>query len=328
MSKHIPKDATIAITYKCNSRCQMCNIWQIQNPSELPVEWFANLNPDLKYINLTGGEPFLHQELPAIVRTVHLAAPRAKIIISSNGLATELIVKTMQEILRIGADVGVRISLDGIGQAHDRIRGIPGMFEHATETVRRLQALGIKNLGFSFTIQDENKDDLLPVYNLSRQMGVELAMALVQNSEIYFSKDTNRVNAVEAVEKNLREVIRLELSGPNPKHWLRAFYDYGLLLYLKEEKRLLPTGAGNDSLFIDPSGRIYPSNLINLEMGNLKSGALIGTWNGDGARAVREKIKNENISESWIICTIRGEMKKHALQVLWWVMKNKISKNF
>ena len=322
--KFVPRDATIAITYKCNSRCQMCNIWQIENPPELPVEWFANLNPELKYINLTGGEPFLHPRLPAIVRTVYRAAPKAQIIISSNGLATDLIVETMKEILKVGADVGVRISLDGIGEMHDRIRGIPGMFGFATETVRRLQALGVKNLGYSFTIQDENKDDLLKVYDLSRQMRVQLAMALVQNSEIYFSKSTNQVNAIETVEKNLGEVIRRELSGPNPKHWLRAFYDYGLLKYLKEGKRLLPTGASKDSLFIDPSGKIYPSNLINLEMGRLGEGLLRATWNGVKANVVREKIKKENISESWIICTIRGEMKRHAIKVIFWILVNKL----
>jgi MoaA/NifB/PqqE/SkfB family radical SAM enzyme len=303
----------------------MCNIWQIQNPSELPVEWFANLNPELKYINLTGGEPFLHPRLAAIVRRVHQAAPKAQIIISSNGLATDLIVDTMKEIMKSGADIGVRISLDGIGETHDRIRGIQGMFKYALDTVSQLKALGIRNLGLSFTIQDENKDDLLKVYDLSRQMKVQLAMALVQNSEIYFSKDTNRVNAVEAVEKNLQEVIRRELAGPNPKHWLRAFYDYGLLLYLKEGKRLLPTGAGRDSLFIDPSGKIYPSNLLNLEMGNLGTGTLKDTWNKTEANTVREKIKLEKISESWIICTIRGEMKRHAIKVLWWVLKNKIN---
>lgn len=323
MKKFIPRDATIAITYKCNSRCQMCNIWQIQNPSELPVEWFANLNSELKYVNLTGGEPFLHPQLTAIVRTVHQAAPRAKIIISSNGLATDLIVETMKEISKSGADVGVRISLDGIGETHDRIRGISGMYNYALDTVSRLQGLGIKNLGLSFTIQDENKDDLLKVYDLSRQMKVQLAMALVQNSEIYFSKDTNQVNAVEAVDKNLQEVIRRELAGPNPKHWLRAFYDYGLLKYLKEGKRLLPTGAGLDSLFIDPSGRIYPSNLINLEMGKLGDSPLKNIWNGVEANAVRDRMVKEQISESWIICTIRGQMKRHFIQVIWWVLKNK-----
>jgi MoaA/NifB/PqqE/SkfB family radical SAM enzyme len=303
----------------------MCNIWQIKNPADLPVELFTGLNPDLKYINLTGGEPFLHPFLPEIVRTVHLVAPKAQIIISSNGLATELIAATMAEIMKIGADIGVRISLDGIGETHDRIRGIPGIYDCALETILRLQALGLKNLGLSFTIQDENKAELLQVYDLSRKLKVQLALALVQNSEIYFSKSSNRVNAVEEVAKNLLAVIRRELAGPNPKHWLRAFYDYGLYLYLTEGKRLLPTGAGLDSLFIDPAGRIYPSNLINLEMGELSAGPLGDTWNTEQALAVREKIKRENISESWIICTIRGEMKRHAIKVLWWVLKNKLS---
>ena len=328
VKKFIPKDATVAVTYKCNSRCQMCNIWQIKEPNELPAAWFANLNPELRYINLTGGEPFLHADLPGIVKEIKRSAPRAQIIISSNGLATDLIVSTMEKILAINPGVGVRISLDGRQATHDKIRGIPGIYDHASETVKRLKGIGVKNLGLSFTIQDDNRDDLLYVYDLSRELGVELAMALVQNSEIYFSKDSNRIAAVAEVASRMDQVIARELSGPNPKHWLRAFYDYGLKKYLTEGKRLLPSGAGLDSLFIDPAGSIYPSNLIDLPMGNLRSGKLGAIWNSEQAEAARVRIKNENITESWIICTIRGQMKRHAPKVLWWVIRNKVLKNF
>ncbi len=54
-----PTDASIILTYRCPMRCQMCNIWQ--NPTdkaeEIKAEDLKTL-PKLKFINLTGGEPF------------------------------------------------------------------------------------------------------------------------------------------------------------------------------------------------------------------------------------------------------------------------------
>jgi MoaA/NifB/PqqE/SkfB family radical SAM enzyme len=306
----------------------MCNIWQTEDKVQLPLEFFRNLSAHLRYINLSGGEPFLREDLPEIVAILKKQCPKAKIIISSNGLATEMIEARMKAILAINPKVGVRISIDGIGEAHDAVRGIPGIFGKAMETVERLKKIGVKNLGLSFTIMDFNIDQLVPVYRLSQKLGIELAMALVQNSEIYFAKNDNQARNIDRIERELGTVIREELRSFSPKKWFRAYYDFGLLHYAKFQERLLPSGAGRDSLFIDPQGNIFPSNLINLPMGNIKERSLDDLWSGPRAEGVRSKMKKENITESWIVCTIRGEIKKNIFKVGMWIMKNKFfSKN-
>jgi len=323
--KYTPKDATIAVTYFCNSRCRMCNIWQDRNPQSLSKDNFYNLSPDLKYINLSGGEPFLHPELPEIVRIINKVSPKAKIIISSNGLATDLIIKTMKEINKIDRRVGIRISIDGLRKIHDSMRGIDGIYKSAMKTIADLKKIGIKNLGLSFTIMDENVDELKNVYNLSKDLQVELALALVQNSEIYFTKSDNQLTYIGRVKDGLNYIIKQELKSANPKRWGRAFYNYGLLKYAEKGERLLKSGAAYDSLFIDSDGNVYPSNLINLKLGSIKENKLDNIWQSEKAQAARDKIKAENITESWIICTIRGEMKKNIFKVLFWVAKNKIA---
>ncbi len=322
--KYTPKDATIAVTYFCNSRCRMCNIWQDKNPRSLKKEDFYNLSPDLRYINLSGGEPFLHPELPEIVRIINKVSPKAKIIISSNGLATGLIIKTMKEIKKIDSRVGIRISIDGLRKTHDRMRGIDGIYEAAMKTLAGLKIIGIKNLGLSFTIMNENADELKDIYNLSKDLQIELALALVQNSEIYFTKNDNQLTYIDKVKSGLNYIIKQELKSANPKRWGRAFYDYGLLKYAESKERLLKSGAAYDSLFIDSLGNVYPSNLINLKLGSIKKDKLDNIWRSGKAQAVRDKIEAENITESWIICTIRGEMKKNIFKVLFWVLKNKL----
>ncbi|MFH1427954.1 MAG: glycosyltransferase [Patescibacteria group bacterium] len=321
--KLIPLDATIAVTYKCNSRCQMCNIWQAKNQPELPLQAFKNLSPSLKYINISGGEPFLRKDIIEVIKKVKKASPKAQIIISSNGLATDLILNKMKSILKIDKNIGVRISIDGRQETHDKIRGISGMYNKAMQTIAGLQKLGVNNLGLSFTIMDENIDDLIYVYNLAKERNLQLALALVQNSDIYFNKNTNKIKYQAEVSQALGQVIRSELKSRKLKSWLRAYYDYGLKYYNETNKRLIPSGAGLDSLFISPDGNIYPSNLINLPMGNIINNKLTRIWESETAEAVRDKIIKEYISESWIICTIRGEMKKHLLKVLSWLVINK-----
>jgi GT2 family glycosyltransferase/organic radical activating enzyme len=323
IKKYMLLDATIAITYKCNSRCRMCNIWQAENPKDLPLAYFLNLSPDLKYINLSGGEPFLRNDLDEIVKIVKQASPKAQIIISSNGLATDLIAEKMKKILEIDKKIGVRISLDGIGETHNKVRGITNIYDSALNTIEKLKKIGVKNLGLSFTIMDFNAEELPKVYDLSRNLGVELAIALVQNSDIYFSKSDNKINKIEKIENSLNYVIKKELASFSPKRWLRAYYNYGLLYYAKYRERLLPSGAGFDSSFISPDGDIFPSNLINLKVGNLSGGKLDDIWQAKDAEIARKRIEDENISESWIICTIRGEMKKNIFKIIFWIIKNK-----
>lgn len=319
-----PIDATIAITYACNSRCEMCNIWQIKNPPFLSPETFKNISPNLKYINISGGEPFLHSGIEKIIKTIKEKNKNVQIIISSNGFASDLIVAKMEKIIKIDPKIGVRISIDGIGDLHNKVRGVANIYENAMQTISGLRWVGVKNLGISFTVMDANVKDLINVYKLSKKLNLQLALALVQNSDIYFGKKDNKINFIEDVERGLNFVIKEELASWNIKKWGRAFYDWGLLHFAKTGKRLLPSGAGFDSLFIDPNGDVYPSNLINLKIGNIQNAKLDNVWASENAKIIRKKIKNEKIEENWIICTIRGEMKKNLFKLGFWALRNKV----
>jgi len=322
--KFKPKDITMAITWRCNARCRMCNIWQNENPLDLSPQAMDNLSRHARYINVSGGEPFLHPDLPEVIARIKKASPKAKIIISTNGYATDRIIEQARKILAIDKTVGIRVSVDGRPETHDAIRGRTGMYDRAMETIDKLRELGVGNLGISFTIMSGNACELTDIYELSRQKNLQLALALVQNSEIYFCKRDNELTEHECIRSGLKYVINSELASWNLKRWLRSYYDYGLLYYAEFTNRLLPSGAGFDSLFIDADGAIHPSNLINLSIGDLHQGRLDDIWQSDQAQQVRNRIIRELITESWIVCTIRGEIKKHWFQVGKWVAKNKL----
>ncbi len=320
--KKLPNDIVIAVTYKCNSKCRMCNIWKLDPMPVLDLAEYRKLPNNLKYINISGGEPFLREDLVELIRILAEKNPKTEIIISTNGFATELIKQKIEAILAIKRDIGVGISLDGIGSIHDQIRGIPGGYEKVMATIKVLQELGVKNLRLAFTAGDYNIDQLDKVYNLSKELKVEFTLAAIHNSENYFNTVANKIEKIEYFKKEFEKLIKAELKTWQPKKWLRAYFAYALFKFIETGKRLLPNYSGTDNIFIDPQGNIYPADVSAHFMGNLKDFASFRElYNSERAqKAIALEKKNQN----WMICTARSAMKKHAFEIVFWIMKNKI----
>ena len=62
------KFASIIVTYRCNARCHMCNTWAYpsKHNEEIGLNIYEKL-PLMNTINVTGGEPFLREDLNEII---------------------------------------------------------------------------------------------------------------------------------------------------------------------------------------------------------------------------------------------------------------------
>ena len=319
--KKIPiKDIVLAVTYQCNSRCQFCNIWKNKKTFSCQPIDYENLPRNIKNVNISGGEPFLRNDLPEIIRIINRQCPQAKIIISTNGFLPSLIKKQMQEIIRFKKDVGVAVSLDGFGLVHEELRGFPGGFSLTLETIRLLKELGIKNLKIAFTLGDKNIEQLKRIYRLSQELAVEFSLAVLHNSHHYFQKEDNQIKNLARMKKELNWLIKEELKSFSLKRWLRAYFAWGMIDFLENRKRFLPDYSGLTSLFIDPFGYIYPSDVWNLKIGQLNK---IKDWPKFYNKA-RRIILSKKPPLSWMICTARQSMKKHWLKVGWWILENEL----
>ena len=247
MKCRFPIDCVLALTYRCNSRCTMCDIWKMENSPELPVLEFAKLPSSLRDINLSGGEPFLRQDLAEIVAVVAKACPQARFVISSNGFATELILEQMKKVLKIKPDIGIAISVDGIGEMHNEIRGIPGGFDRTIATVKGLKALGMTNLRLAFTTNEKNINHLSKVYNLAQELGVQFTNCFAQSSEFYFGGKQN-INHPrrEFLVKEYNYLIKQELKSWNLKRWARAYFAYGMYKFIINKQEVLSNAPGRD----------------------------------------------------------------------------------
>jgi len=311
-------DAAIILTYRCNARCQMCNTWQ--NPTspaeEFTPELLKKLPEGMGRVNITGGEPTLRKDLPEIV---DILAPKAhRLEISTNGYFTE----RLEAIAKRHPEITVRISVEGLPETNDRVRGIKNGFDHAMRSYLRLRELGVKDLGFAVTIQDSNKDDLLDLYRMVESFDAEFAQAVPHNS-YYFHKYDNEIEDVEGVQNAITALIEALLKSKHPKEWFRAYLNRGLLDHVAGHTRRLDCTGGTDIFFLDPFGEVYPCNGRNWSMGNLHHQSFDEIWNGEKAVAVRERVRTCDAG-CWMTGTAVPAMRRRLPAVAWWVARNKM----
>lgn len=318
-----PTDVSIITTYRCQMRCKMCDIWE--NPTDKKREITAKeleMLPNFKFVNITGGEPFVRRDLEDIVDVMFKKSER--IVISTSGWHTDRIIKMAERY----PNIGIRVSIEGLAQKNDDLRGREGSFDRAMRLLLTLKEMGVKDIGYGCTVSNKNSEDMLWLYKLSRELGMEFATAAFHNS-YYFHKDDNAITNKEEVIGNFHKLIEELMKSNSPKSWYRAFFNLGLINYIRDGKRMLPCEAGTANFFIEPYGDVYPCNGLEdrywkESMGNIREVASFDElWNSDQANKVRGLVQSCP-KNCWMVGTAAPVMKKYIKHPTAWVVKNKI----
>jgi MoaA/NifB/PqqE/SkfB family radical SAM enzyme len=295
----------------------MCNTWE--HPSdktkEIRVSDLVTL-PEMVRLNITGGEPFIREDLGEILDVMKKKAKR--VVISSNGMLTQ---RTL-DVMSRHKDVGVRISFDGIGETHNEIRGVKHIHQKALETLKGLKTLGIKDLGMAVTVSDRNARDLVPLFKLAEENGVELATAILHNA-YYFHKEDNRIEDKELVERELMNLMREFLRSPRPKNWFRAYFTKGIADHMRGRQRAFKFTMAKDSFFVDPYGDVRPCNVMNFTFGNIREKSFQEIWGSPEAEEARKRVDvcSENC---WMIGSVGHLIRRRFWVPLGWIAGNKL----
>ncbi|MFH0777215.1 MAG: radical SAM protein [Candidatus Eisenbacteria bacterium] len=313
-----PTSAVLAVTYRCNSRCEMCNVWKKVPGPELRPEDYRRLPDGLRNINISGGEPFLREDLVQIARVLRERYPSASVVISTNGLLPDRI---ETDVRRMGR-VGVRVSIDAVGRLHDEVRGVNGAFSLAMETVTRLKALGVQDLGISATLSERTAADVVELRKIADARGVQLVTNLVHSSPIYFGEHGERIPRGTVLETQLGRLVDRELGSRRPKDWFRAYMTDGIIDQLRGRERRIKCGACKYFFFMEPNGDVYPCNMWPEKLGNI----LVESYDDMTGRAGRilGEIDRCN-AKCWMSCTVAPAMRRRPVGPALWVLKRKIA---
>jgi MoaA/NifB/PqqE/SkfB family radical SAM enzyme len=312
-----PHSAVIAVTLGCNSRCKTCDIWMIKPENELKPEDYRRLPAGLKNINVSGGEPFLRDDLPEIVRVMREVTRNPRIVISTNAILPERTEQIMREI----PDAAVRVSIDGIGEAHDHARGVPGNYDRCIETLERLRSIGVTDLGLSATSSAHNPGQVPKVQELAAKLGIEFVVGIAHSSPAYFGDQGSAVPERVKAAEDLTIIRDRELKSGHPKKWVRAWFTDGLIDQLEGKKRRMPCYAIESHFYLDPHGDVFPCNARGDRMGNL----LTETYDEIVARNAALLADVRQCNDCWMSCTVVPGLRDRPWTPLPWVMKAKVT---
>ncbi len=351
-----PRVIAYTVTWRCNAGCDMCGVKNVDKKLKDPGRELTAADidkiftdpflrkPDL--IRFTGGEPFLKEDFIGIVENIIKNTKTKIYYITTNGFYGDRISELVERLAPKTRNLVIQISLDAIGDAHDRIRKIPGLYDRVVRALEGLKKLKTKH-AFSFgvnqTVTIDTARYIDDIAALCERMGCD--------HKVYMGQDVHESDILEG------DALRPELalvSNPDKKdiellyEKIRRHYDkkrqnvkrsLSLPEYLwRAVEDTVILGSKNRLLFdrafpnprclamffylrMLPDGTIMPCTLRPRAIGNLKDNSFTEIWKSKKANDARMSVKH--CKGCWVECDIVpniaysfGTMRKLAGELL------------
>ncbi|MEW5947058.1 MAG: radical SAM protein [bacterium] len=345
-----PALATLNVTDRCNCRCLMCDVHAREAGSELSEREWAALFRDpvmsrLRVVRITGGEPFLRDDLCGIFLAAAGNAPGRVVQVTTNGSLPGRVRDFLDLTRRSNAEVKLQISLDALGKKHDKTRGVDGLFERVMETAEIAAGRARRGLsvGINQTVIEANMDEIEAVGRFARERGFGHNVILGAK---YF-EGAGRFDAGGGR-------LPFEPHAPLPREALEGFYRLTSRLRREERPRRVRSGAWSawlrdvsDEYLAEgganrllrgtnspmppctamfnhfralPGGGITACSVFRSEpAGNLREGTMGEIWNSPGARRLRSKVRS--CTGCWIECDVTPSAFFSGDVALWFLKK-------
>lgn len=298
------------ITDACNFRCRHCYQDDFTKRRELNlsglIKVYENILPSAKnkkiVINLTGGEPFLKEELFELMGYLDEREEIEQLFIITNAsLINKDILKRLEPIRKFKQ---IKISLDGAAkETNDSIRG-GGSFASVLDNIKLLQRESDLEVVIMFTAMKSNAQEIAALFHLCRSLGVDgliierfipLGQSRNLTAEVLDKDDWRRLT------KNLNGLLDIEVEDENILP-CKAFW-----IKLKEDD-VQVLGAhcnlGEDSFAILPNGDLLPCRRFNLKIGNLFDESLSGVI--QNSNLLKKVVDKNNLFGKCRACSINA----------------------
>ena len=304
--KLLPLNLTVSLTYRCNSRCKTCNIYQ-KKVSEFTLEefekTFRSIGDSPFWLTMSGGEPFLRKDIVDICKSAYKNCQPRVINIPTNGILCDVILDKVEQIAQNSpcAEIIINLSLDEIGERHDEIRNVKKNFARAKETFQRLKKLTYSNLtiGIHTVISKYNVNNFKNVYKELNRLNpdsyiTEIAEERVELGTVGQEIAPSTEDYCEAVDFLSKRIKERHYNGiSNITQAFRIEYYELVKKTLKEKRQILPCYAGFISGQIAPDGEVWACCIKAESMGNLRKTNydFKKVWFSTKAQRIRDPIR-------------------------------------
>lgn len=326
-----PYKLNFAITFWCQSRCVMCNIWEIKPKGELSldeIKEFAAKNNYFRWIQLTGGEPFLRSDIVEIVKAFKETSKGLYMLtMPTNSLCNQdMEIKKITEMLELGIPkVAITVSLDGFRELHDSIRGIPGNYDRAIQLFKRLKELKKTHPNlffiFGYTIIKQNQGQFQRTFEEVKKEIPDVTyndfhINLGQTSENYYHTTDSGilVDNRQPLSDEIAAIVKKRGKDLSAIQMIEDTFLRGLVDYARTGKVPMRSRSLDASLYLDSWGNVFPSIMWNKRVGNIREvGYDLGKiWDGREADEARRDMREGREPLHWTSCeayqTIIGNM--------------------
>ena len=190
------------LLYRCNLECKMCPFWRREDEELLSVADEIRVMDSLaaagvSFLGFEGGEPLLRRDVGTILREAHA---RFHTSLVTNGWLLEHRLREIAPSLDL-----LFVSLDGIGERHDQLRGIPRSFERAVAGIRASRD-EVPTV-ISHTVTKDNLDHSERVVALAEELGVGMTLQIAYDYRTADPMSPERA-ALRPVIERLRDLRR------------------------------------------------------------------------------------------------------------------------
>ena len=288
-----PTDAGLSLTNNCNARCAHCLCWRFKSSNELSLYEIEDALIQLRElgvfrITLTGGEPTLRKDLPEIVKTCS-NLKFTEIWLLTNGLLLDG--NLIKQLLEAGL-TSAGVSIDGLEETSDALRGRKGDFKKAISALSLLSELKQKEYHFlnvyvAMTLIKQNLNEAVPMANLASELKVQLRLCLI-HSPLHTAPGLSE-NAADVadlahlwiddqleLDKVVDKLHEIKNSKTNvfPFSHTHASLEYARRYFKDPKREDVPCIIGHNSIAIGACGEVYPGCRLLGTIGNVREKSL------------------------------------------------------
>ena len=312
MNPSSPENVVFFLTERCNAVCEHCftSVKERMKRKDLKVEDILKIFQSLRdetTVIITGGEPFLRKDINEVVQGMLELPKIKKLSICSNGFFSDKIEFLCETIaLKYKKSVCVQISLDGLAEVHDSIRKIPGGFDRAIETCRRLKRLKEKYSNITYLVhmtgmkQNEFELEKLIEYLIAEGHNSKFSIVRGNSFSTYGVPEDILNTSYDPMGKSKVELDIPEIEGliervsskfPSYLNEARKFYFQVMVDVLRTKQRQNPCYAGYKDGVIQSNGDVLICEQA-VPFGNLKNWDwdFYKAWNSEEANKHRKKL--------------------------------------
>ncbi len=223
----LPRTMHLISTHRCNARCIMCGLWKEKNAAdkEMSFKDFEVLLKDrlfsrLEYVGISGGEPFLREDIVELIDLFHQKCTFLKrISITNNGILTNKIESTIGEIVRLSKKNGVlldlSISFHALNELLSHVYGVEGAFGEISRTLQLLKSYQQDN-GLTFSLNcvllNDNIEEAPFLLKWAKENNIPISFVIGEQRDRFFNHEMKDVFIGPEKVDMLLEFLR-ELSG-------------------------------------------------------------------------------------------------------------------